>query len=74
MGEKELKDNISVDWESERKRYKKLYYELDQSSQNVEERLSDEIFEKDESIHKLQSEIKTLRKIIYELSGLLNTN
>ena len=73
MGEK-LKDNISVDWESECKRYKKLYYELDQSSQNVEERLSDEIFEKDESIHKLQSEIKTLRKIIYELSGLLNTN
>ena len=74
MGEKELKDDISIDWEAEAKHYKKLYYELDQSSQNTEERLSDEIFKKDESIHKLQKEIKTLRKIIYELSELLNTH
>ena len=74
MGEKDLKDDISIDWEVEAKRYKKLYYELDQSSQNTEERLSDEIFEKDENIHKLQNEIKTLRRIIYELLGLLNTD
>ena len=74
MGEKELKDDMSIDWEAEAKHYKKLYYELDQSSQNTEERLSDEIFEKDENIHKLQNEIKTLRMIIYELSGLLNTD
>ena len=74
MGEKDLRDDISIDWEVEAKHYKKLYYELDQSSQNTEERLSDEIFEKDENIHKLQNEIKTLRRIIYELSGLLNTD
>ena len=74
MGEKELKDDISIDWEAEAKRYKKLYYELDQSSQNKEERLSDEMFKKDENIYKLQNEIKTLRKIVYELSELLNTN
>ena len=74
MGEKELKDDISIDWEAEAEHYKKLYYELDQSSQNTEERLSDEIFKKDENIYKLQKEIKTLRKIMYELSELLNTN
>ena len=74
MGEKELKDDISIDWETEAKHYKKLYYELDQSSQNTEERLSDEMFKKDENIYKLQNEIKTLRRIIYELSGLLNTD
>lgn len=72
MGEKELKDDISVDWEAETKRYKKLYYELDQSSQNTEERLSDEIFKKDEENNKLKQEIRTLHNIIYELANLLN--
>lgn len=72
MGEKELKDDISVDWEVENKRYKKLYYELDQSSQNTEERLNDEIFKKDEENNKLKQEIRTLHNIIYELANLLN--
>ena len=37
MGEKELKDELSIDWESESKHYRKLYDELVQSSQNKEE-------------------------------------
>lgn len=72
MGKKELKDDISVDWEAETKRYKKLYYELDQSSQNTEEKLNDEIFKKDEENNKLKQEIRTLHNIIYELANLLN--
>ena len=71
MGEKELKDEFSIDWESESRRYKKLYDELVQSSQNKEEKLCDEIFKVEEENSELKKEITTLRQIIFELSGLL---
>ena len=71
MGEKELKDEFSVDWESESKRYRILYNELLQSSQSKEENLCDEIFKAEEENNELKKEITTLRKIIFELSGLL---
>ena len=71
MGEKELKDELSIDWESESKRYRKLYDELVQSSQNKEEKLCDEIFKVEEENSELKKEITTLRQIIFELSGLL---
>ena len=56
MGEKELKDELSIDWESESKHYRKLY---------------DEIFKVEEENSELKKEITTLRQIIFELSGLL---
>lgn len=71
MGEKELKDEFSIDWESESRRYRKLYDELVQSSQNKEENLYDEIFKVEEENSELKKEIGTLRQIIFELSGLL---
>ena len=71
MGEKELKDKFSIDWESESKRYRKLYDELVQSSQNKEEKLCDEIFKVEEENSELKKEIGILRQIIFELSGLL---
>ena len=71
MGEKELKDEFSVDWESESRRYRKLYDELVQSSQSKEENLYDEIFKVEEENSELKKEIGTLRQIIFELSGLL---
>ena len=71
MGEKELKDELSIDWESESRRYRKLYDELVQSSQNKEEKLCDEIFKVEEENSELKKEITTLRQIIFELSGLL---
>ena len=71
MGEKELKDEFSIDWESESRRYKKLYDELVQSSQNKEEKLCDEIFKVEEENNELKKEIVTLRQIVFELSGLL---
>ena len=71
MGEKELKDELSIDWESESRRYRKLYDELVQSSQNKEEKLCDEIFKVEEENNKLKKEIVTLRQIVFELSGLL---
>ena len=71
MGEKELKDELSIDWESESKRYRKLYDELVQSSQNKEEKLCDEIFKVEEENNELKKEIVTLRQIVFELSGLL---
>ena len=71
MGEKELKDEFSIDWESESKHYRKLYDELVQSSQNKEEKLCDEIFKVEEENSELKKEITTLRQIIFELSGLL---
>ena len=71
MGEKELKDEFSVDWESESRRYRKLYDELVQSSQNKEENLYDEIFKVEEENSEIKKEITTLRQIIFELSGLL---
>ena len=71
MGEKELKDELSIDWESESKYYGKLYDELVQSSQNKEEKLCDEIFKVEEENSELKKEITTLRQIIFELSGLL---
>ena len=71
MGEKELKDEFSIDWESESRRYRKLYDELVQSSQNKEEKLCDEIFKVEEENSELKKEITTLRQIIFELSGLL---
>ena len=71
MGEKELKDELSIDWESESRRYRKLYDELVQSSQNKEEKLCDEIFKVEEENNELKKEIITLRQIIFELSGLL---
>ena len=71
MGEKELKDELSIDWESESKYYIKLYDELVQSSQNKEEKLCDEIFKVEEENSELKKEITTLRQIIFELSSLL---
>ena len=71
MGEKELKDKLSIDWESESRHYRKLYDELVQSSQNKEENLYDEIFKVEEENSELKKEIGTLRQIIFELSGLL---
>ena len=71
MGEKELKDELSIDWESESKHYRKLYDELVQSSQNKEEKLCDEIFKVEEENNELKKEIVTLRQIIFELSSLL---
>ena len=71
MGEKDLKDELSIDWESESRRYRKLYDELVQSSQNKEEKLCDEIFKVEEENNELKKEIVTLRQIIFELSGLL---
>ena len=71
MGEKELKDEFSIDWESESRRYRKLYDELVQSSQNKEEKLCDEIFKVEEENSELKKEITTLRQIIFELSSLL---
>lgn len=71
MGEKELKDEFSIDWESESRRYRKLYDELVQSSQNKEEKLCDEIFKVEEENNELKKEIVTLRQIVFELSGLL---
>ena len=71
MGEKELKDKFSIDWESESKRYRKLYDELVQISQNKEENLYDEIFKVEEENSELKKEIGILRQIIFELSGLL---
>lgn len=71
MGEKELKDELSIDWESESRRYRKLYDELLQSSQNKEEKLCDEIFKVEEENNELKKEIVTLRQIVFELSGLL---
>ena len=71
MGEKKLKDEFSIDWESESRRYKKLYDELVQSSQNKEEKLCDEIFKVEEENNELKKEIVTLRQIVFELSGLL---
>ena len=71
MGEKELKDEFSIDWESESRRYRKLYDELVQSSQNKEEKLCDEIFKVEEKNNELKKEIVTLRQIVFELSGLL---
>ena len=71
MGEKKLKDEFSIDWESESRRYRKLYDELVQSSQNKEEKLCDEIFKVEEENSELKKEITTLRQIIFELSGLL---
>lgn len=71
MGEKELKDEFSIDWESESRRYRKLYDELVQSSQNKEEKLCDEIFKVEEENNELKKEITTLRQIIFELSSLL---
>ena len=71
MGEKELKDELSIDWESESKRYRKLSAELVQSSQNKEEKLCDEIFKVEEENSELKKEITTLRQIIFELSNLL---
>ena len=66
-----MKDELSVDWESESKRYRKLYDELVQSSQNKEEKLCDEIFKVEEENSELKKEIRILRQIIFELSGLL---
>ena len=66
-----MKDELSVDWESESKRYRKLYDELVQSSQNKEENLYDEIFKVEEENSEIKKEITTLRQIIFELSGLL---
>ena len=71
MGEKKLKDEFSIDWESESRRYRKLYDELVQSSQNKEEKLCDEIFKVEEENNELKKEIVTLRQIVFELSGLL---
>ena len=71
MGEKELKDELSIDWESESKYYRKLYDELVQISQNKEENLYDEIFKVEEENNELKKEIVTLRQIVFELSGLL---
>ena len=71
MGEKELKDKLSIDCESESRHYRKLYDELVQSSQNKEENLYDEIFKVEEENSELKKEIGTLRQIIFELSGLL---
>ena len=71
MGEKELEDELSIDWESESKHYRKLYDELVQSSQNKEEKLCDEIFKVEEENNELKKEIVTLRQIVFELSGLL---
>ena len=71
MGEKELKDKLSIDWESESIHYRKLYDELVQSSQNKEEKLCDEIFKVEEENNELKKEIVTLRQIVFELSGLL---
>ena len=71
MGEKELKDELSIDLESESKHYRKLYDELVESSQNKEENLYDEIFKVEEENSELKKEIGTLRQIIFELSGLL---
>ena len=71
MGEKELEDKLSIDWESESKHYRKLYDELVQSSQNKEENLYDEIFKVEEENSELKKEIGILRQIIFELSGLL---
>ena len=71
MGEKELKDELLIDWESESRRYRKLYDELVQSSQSKEENLYDEIFKVEEENSELKKEIGTLRQIIFELSGLL---
>ena len=71
MGEKELKGKLSIDWESESRHYRKLYDELVQSSQNKEENLYDEIFKVEEENSELKKEIGILRKIIFELSGLL---
>ena len=71
MGEKELKDELSIDWESVSRRYRKLYDELVQSSQNKEEKLCDEIFKVEEENNELKKEIVTLRQIVFELSGLL---
>ena len=66
-----MKDEFSIDWESESKHYRKLYDELVQSSQNKEEKLCDEIFKVEEENSELKKEITTLRQIIFELSGLL---
>ena len=71
MGEKELKDKLSIDWESESMHYRKLYEELVQSSQNKEENLYDKIFKVEEENSELKKEIGILRQIIFELSGLL---
>ena len=71
MGEEELKDKLSIDWESESMHYRKLYEELVQSSQNKEENLYDKIFKVEEENSELKKEITTLRQIIFELSGLL---
>ena len=71
MGEKELEEELSIDWESETKHYKKLYGELVQFSQNKEKNLYDEIFKVEEENSELKKEIATLRQIIFELSGLL---
>lgn len=71
MGEKELKDELSIDRESESKHYRKLYDELVQSSQNKEEKLCDEIFKVEEENSELKKETTTLRQIIFELSSLL---
>ena len=71
MGEKELKDKLSIDWESESRHYRKLYDELVQSSQNKEENLYDKIFKVEEENSELKKEIGILRQIIFELSGLL---
>ena len=66
-----MKDEFSIDWESESRRYRKLYDELVQSSQNKEEKLCDEIFKVEEENNELKKEIVTLRQIVFELSGLL---
>lgn len=75
MGEKEQENenviDCVVDWESQCKHYKKMYYELDQSYQSDKEKLLDDFFKKDELIDKLQNEISVYRNIIMKLSTLL---
>lgn len=69
--DEDVKNDVCRDWESECNRYKQLYYELEQSSQNNEERLYDENYELQSKIDDLSNENKSLRKIIQELSFLL---
>lgn len=75
MGEKEHENenviDCVIDWESQCKHYKKMYYELEQSYQNDKEGLLDDFFKKEELISELQKEISIYRNVIMELSTLL---
>lgn len=72
MDEKEVIHEENCDWEAECKRYKKLYYDLDQSFQNDKERLLDDFFKAEEKICELRKEITIYRNVVMELSKLLS--